>query len=112
MHSNKTLGGPKRTGTGTFEFRGPVPVPLGPLEIPRHCRAERRCWQQRFDEAARFSCFCLTSRLRHRKTAWDMNTTGESYLERPTWVRWQILALLMAFSFMSWLNRMSIAVAY
>ena len=32
--------------------------------------------------------------------------------ERPSAVRWQILALLMAFSFMSWFNRVSMAVAY
>src|SRR5262249_5549936 len=31
--------------------------------------------------------------------------------ERPSAVRWQILALLMAFSFMSWFNRVSISVA-
>jgi sugar phosphate permease len=29
----------------------------------------------------------------------------------PTWVRWQIVALLMAFSFMSWFNRASMAAA-
>src|SRR5260370_37178079 len=31
---------------------------------------------------------------------------------RPTSVRWQILALLLAFSFMSWFNRVSMSVAY
>src|SRR5216684_3423385 len=31
--------------------------------------------------------------------------------ERPTWVRWQIVGLLMAYSFMNWQNRMSIPVA-
>ncbi len=31
---------------------------------------------------------------------------------RPTSVRWAILALLLAFSFMSWLNRVSMSVAY
>jgi ACS family D-galactonate transporter-like MFS transporter len=41
-----------------------------------------------------------------------MSKTTGFYLERPTRVRWEILALLMAFSFMSWLNRTSIAVAY
>ncbi len=30
---------------------------------------------------------------------------------RPTWVRWRILALLLAFSFMSWFNRTSLSVA-
>ena len=32
--------------------------------------------------------------------------------ERPTWVRWQIVALLMAFSFMTWFNRVSMSAAY
>src|SRR5262249_52381905 len=31
---------------------------------------------------------------------------------RPTWVRWRIVALLLAFSFMSWFNRVSMSVAY
>lgn len=31
---------------------------------------------------------------------------------RPSWVRWRILALLVAFSFMTWFNRVSMAVAY
>ena len=31
---------------------------------------------------------------------------------RPTWVRWRITALLVAFSFMTWFNRVSMAVAY
>jgi MFS family permease len=30
---------------------------------------------------------------------------------RPTWVRWHIVALLMAYSFTSWFNRVSISVA-
>src|SRR5438309_9581490 len=30
---------------------------------------------------------------------------------RPTWIRWHILALLLAFSFMSWFNRVSMSVA-
>src|SRR5262245_23055154 len=29
----------------------------------------------------------------------------------PTWVRWRIVALLMAYSFMSWFNRVCMAVA-
>jgi MFS family permease len=29
----------------------------------------------------------------------------------PTWVRWQIVALLMSYSFMNWLNRVSVSVA-
>src|SRR5438874_3708303 len=33
-------------------------------------------------------------------------------LERPTRVRWRILALLVAFSYLSWFNRVSMAVAY
>jgi ACS family D-galactonate transporter-like MFS transporter len=33
-------------------------------------------------------------------------------LERPTRVRWHILALLVAFSYLSWFNRVSMAVAY
>lgn len=31
---------------------------------------------------------------------------------RPTSVRWRVLAMLLAFSFMSWLNRVSMPVAY
>jgi MFS family permease len=38
-------------------------------------------------------------------------TTAEPALERPTWVRWRIVALLFAFSFMSWFNRISIQAA-
>src|ERR1700730_18191393 len=30
----------------------------------------------------------------------------------PTWVRWQIVALLVSFSFMTWFNRVSMSVAY
>jgi MFS family permease len=32
--------------------------------------------------------------------------------QQPTSVRWRVLALLLAFSFMSWLNRVSMSVAY
>jgi len=32
--------------------------------------------------------------------------------ERPTWVRWHIVALLVSFSFMTWFNRESMSVAY
>src|SRR3989442_728744 len=31
---------------------------------------------------------------------------------RPTWVRWQIAALMVSFSFMTWFNRVSMSVAY
>jgi MFS transporter, ACS family, D-galactonate transporter len=31
---------------------------------------------------------------------------------QPTWVRWRVVALLLAFSFMSWFNRVSMSVAY
>src|SRR5262249_1126611 len=31
---------------------------------------------------------------------------------RPTWVRWHILGVLLAFSFLSWFNRVSMSVAY
>ena len=31
---------------------------------------------------------------------------------RPTWVRWQMVALLIAYSFMTWFNRISMPVAY
>jgi MFS family permease len=31
---------------------------------------------------------------------------------RPTWVRWRVVALLVAFSFLTWFNRESMAVAY
>jgi MFS family permease len=34
------------------------------------------------------------------------------HLARPTWVRWRVVALLLAFSFMSWFNRVSMPVAY
>src|SRR5947208_4564218 len=30
----------------------------------------------------------------------------------PTWVRWRIVALLVAFSFLTWFNRVSMSVAY
>src|SRR5438874_5466798 len=30
----------------------------------------------------------------------------------PTWVRWRIVAVLLAFSFMSWFNRVSMPAAY
>lgn len=33
-------------------------------------------------------------------------------LGQPTWVRWRIVALLMALSFVSWFNRVSLPVAY
>jgi sugar phosphate permease len=32
-------------------------------------------------------------------------------LPRPTWVRWHIVGLLMAYSFMTWFNRVSMSVA-
>jgi MFS family permease len=32
--------------------------------------------------------------------------------ERPTWVRWQIVGLLISFSFMSWFNRLCMPAAY
>ena len=31
---------------------------------------------------------------------------------RPTWVRWQVVALLVCYSFMTWFNRVSMSVAY
>jgi ACS family D-galactonate transporter-like MFS transporter len=31
---------------------------------------------------------------------------------RPSWVRWQIVGLMVAFSFMTWFNRISISIAY
>src|SRR6266851_1888270 len=33
-------------------------------------------------------------------------------LEQPTNVRWRVVGLLLAFSFMSWFNRVSMSVAY
>lgn len=36
-------------------------------------------------------------------------TTGPA---RPTWVRWQVVALLVSYSFMTWFNRVSMSVAY
>ena len=42
-----------------------------------------------------------------------MNTPDPSLaLSPPTQVRWRILALLLGYSFMSWFNRVSMAVAY
>jgi sugar phosphate permease len=38
--------------------------------------------------------------------------TSAEPASRPTWVRWRILAILLAFSFMSWFNRISMSVAY
>src|SRR5438105_3652151 len=39
------------------------------------------------------------------------STRSELPHNRPTWVRWQIVALLMAYSFMNWHNRISLSVA-
>ena len=39
-------------------------------------------------------------------------SVGAGSAQRPTWVRWQIVAVLLAFSFMSWFNRVSMSVAY
>jgi MFS family permease len=36
---------------------------------------------------------------------------GDGPSDRPTTVRWRVLALLLAFSFMSWFNRVSMSVA-
>jgi MFS family permease len=33
-------------------------------------------------------------------------------MNRPTWVRWHIVALLVGYSFMTWFNRVSMSVAY
>jgi MFS family permease len=41
----------------------------------------------------------------------EPRTTSGAALARPTWVRWRIVALLFAFSFMSWFNRISIQAA-
>ncbi len=41
-----------------------------------------------------------------------MNGVADPAKVRPTWVRWRIVALLMAFSFISWLLRKSMPVAY
>src|SRR5438105_2112342 len=42
----------------------------------------------------------------------DLPTPAAVATPYPTSVRWRILAVLLAFSFMSWFNRVSIAVAY
>jgi MFS family permease len=39
-------------------------------------------------------------------------STGPTASSRPTWVRWQIVALLVSYSFMTWFNRVSMSVAY
>jgi ACS family D-galactonate transporter-like MFS transporter len=51
-----------------------------------------------------------------KQTMGDLGKSNEASgvsasLNRPTAVRWQIVALLMAFSFMSWFNRVSMSAA-
>jgi ACS family D-galactonate transporter-like MFS transporter len=41
-----------------------------------------------------------------------MNDTKPETRPAATWVRWQIVALLVSFSFMTWFNRVSLQVAY
>src|SRR5690349_5233386 len=41
-----------------------------------------------------------------------MSRSAATTLAPPSTVRWRILALLLAFSFMSWFNRVSMSVAY
>ena len=41
-----------------------------------------------------------------------ISTATVDAASRPTWVRWRILAILLAFSFMSWFNRVSMPLAY
>jgi MFS family permease len=42
----------------------------------------------------------------------DIGPKGDTTGERATRVRWRIVAVLMAFSFMSWFNRVSMSAAY
>jgi MFS family permease len=39
-------------------------------------------------------------------------TTSSRPVQAPSWAAWRIVALLVGFSFMSWFNRVSMAVAY
>jgi MFS transporter, ACS family, D-galactonate transporter len=48
--------------------------------------------------------------MTERATTFEIDPAA-SAAARPTWVRWQILALLMAFSFMNHFNRRTMAVA-
>jgi MFS family permease len=41
----------------------------------------------------------------------SVDPLAQTESERPSWVRWRIVALLLAFSFMSWFNRISIQAA-
>src|SRR6516225_8808051 len=41
-----------------------------------------------------------------------MNTVADPVKVGPTWVRWRIVALLMALSFVSWFLRVGMSVAY
>src|SRR5919197_6323955 len=58
---------------------------------------------------------CVAPPILH-PTAFPMQTPDSrpqgSTHEQPTRVRWRILALLVAFSYLSWFNRVSMAVAY
>jgi MFS family permease len=38
--------------------------------------------------------------------------TTQEQLGQPTWVRWQIVGMLVGYSFMTWFNRVSMSVAY
>jgi sugar phosphate permease len=42
----------------------------------------------------------------------EESTTASTAIARPTWVRWRVVSLLVAFSFMTWFNRVSMPVAY
>jgi MFS family permease len=46
----------------------------------------------------------------NHSTSWQLPELGA--LAKPTWVRWQMVALLVATSFMTWFNRISMTVAY
>src|SRR5437764_1835396 len=46
------------------------------------------------------------------QSAGDPSISGTVLPRQPTTVRWRILALLLAFSFLSWFNRISMPVAY
>src|SRR2546421_12612602 len=43
--------------------------------------------------------------------ATSLDPAAQQKSARATWVRWRIMALLLAFSFMSWFNRNSMSVA-
>ncbi len=46
------------------------------------------------------------------QTAPSVPSPASEELARPRWLRWQIVAMLVGYSFMTWFNRVSMSVAY